>query len=253
VSLRIRTYGDGPRPVLALHCALAHGGAWAGLNLPGVTLTAPDLPGHGGSPDWKGTDYHTDCTRAVLGLMDAPMDIVGHSSGAAIALRMALERPDLVRTLTLIEPVLFAAARAADAPAFKDHLVQHAVVVRALRDNDWQAAAVAFHTTWGTGPFTAQSAAVQAYMAARMPLIAALDPALSDDTGGLLSPYRLESLGVPVLLLEGAQSPPVIAAIHDELQRRLPQVTRRVIPRAAHMLPLTHTAQVSAAIAAHQG
>ncbi len=247
MSLRIRTYGDAPR-MLALHCALAHGGEWAGL---GLGVMAPDLPGHGGSPEWVGTDYHTDCTRAVLAVMDGPMDVVGHSSGATIALRVALERPELVRTLTLIEPVLFAAARAAGSPAYADHLVRFAPVAQAFREGDMMAAAAAFHAIWNAGAFAALPPEVRASMAAHMPLIAALNPALTEDTGGLLGPYRLESLGVPVLLMEGAQSPPVIAAIHDELARRLPQVARVVVPGAAHMLPITHTAEVRAAIAAH--
>jgi lipase len=247
VSLRIRTYGDAPR-MLALHCALAHGGEWAGL---GLGVMAPDLPGHGGSPDWVGTDYHTDCTRAVLEMMDQPMDVIGHSSGATIALRVALERPELVRTLTLIEPVLFAAARAAGSPAYADHLARFAPVMQGFAARDMMAAAAAFHGVWGAGAFAALPPEMRASMAARMPLIAALNPALTDDTGGLLGPYRLESLGLPVLLLEGARSPPVIAAIHDELARRLPQVSRVVVPGAAHMLPVTHTAEVRAAIAAH--
>jgi lipase len=249
VSLRVRTYGDAPR-MLALHCALAHGGAWAGLGLP---VLAPDLPGHGGSPDWDGTDYATDCTRAVIGLMDAPMHVVGHSSGAVIALRVALERPELVRTLTLIEPVLFAAARAAGSPAYAHHIARFAPVTQAYREGNMTAATAAFHDVWGAGSFAAQSPDVRSYMAARMPLIAAMNAALTDDTGGLLGPYRLESLGIRVLLLEGDKSPPVIAAIMDELQRRLPQVTRVIVPGAAHMLPITHAAQVAAAIVAHQG
>jgi lipase len=235
--------------MLALHCALAHGGEWAGLGLP---VIAPDLPGHGGSPDWVGTDYLTDCTRAVLGLMDAPMDVVGHSSGAVIALRVALERPDLVRSLTLIEPVLFAAARAAGSAAYADHVARFAPVVQAFRDGDMTAAAAAFHGIWGAGSFAAQSPEVRGYMAARMPLIAAMNRDLTEDTGGLLGPYRLESLGVRVLLIEGDQSPPVIAAIHDELERRLPQAARVIVPGAAHMLPFTHAAEVAAAIARHQ-
>jgi lipase len=248
VTLRIRTFGGAPRMV-ALHCALAHGGAWAGLGLP---VLAPDLPGHGGSPDWVGTDYQTDCTRAVLALMDGPMAVVGHSSGAVIALRVALERPELVRSLTLIEPVLFAAARAAGSPAFADHLQQFAPVAQAFADGDMMAAAAAFHGVWGVGTFAALPTDARAAMAARMPLIAAMNGALTEDNGGLLTYMRLESLGIPVLLLEGDKSPPVIAAIQDELERRLPQVKRQVIAGAAHMLPITHAVPVAAAIKAHQ-
>lgn len=53
--------------------------------------------------------------RAALG---APVDVIGHSFGATVALRLALERPELVRSLVLVEPVLFAAAKAAEDPRF---------------------------------------------------------------------------------------------------------------------------------------
>lgn len=76
-------------------------------------------------------------------------------------------------------------------------------------------------------------------------------PALKDDSGGLLACLRLESVGVPVLLIEGADSPAVIGAIHTELARRLPQVTRLSVPGAGHMVPITHPQTVAAAIAAH--
>jgi pimeloyl-ACP methyl ester carboxylesterase len=40
--------------------------------------------------------------------------VVGHSSGAAIALQMAYDHPDVVHSLTLLEPPLMAVASAAD-------------------------------------------------------------------------------------------------------------------------------------------
>ena len=76
-----------------------------------VQISAPDLPGHGQSPDWPGTpDYHSYTTRAVAPLIDRPMDLIGHSLGATVALRIAVAAPEAVRSLTLIEPALFAAA-----------------------------------------------------------------------------------------------------------------------------------------------
>jgi len=125
-GLHLRMFGTGPRPVLALHCSLAHGGAWTAVaaRLPGCRLLAPDLPGHGLSPDWAGPgDYHDATTRAVGSLLgalaqDGPVDLLGHSFGATVALRLALQRPELVRSLMLVEPVLFAAARAAGAPEY---------------------------------------------------------------------------------------------------------------------------------------
>ena len=147
MTLHLRTFGNGPRPAVALHCSLAQGGVWAGLaaRLPGAAMLAPDLPGHGRSPNWDGVgDFHSLATRAVLAVIDAPCDLIGHSFGATVALRIALERPDLVRTLTLIEPVLFAAARAAGAPAFAMFQAENAVFAAYCHAGNMRAAAAAF-------------------------------------------------------------------------------------------------------------
>ncbi|HEX9858260.1 MAG TPA: alpha/beta fold hydrolase, partial [Paracoccaceae bacterium] len=149
----------GDRPVLALHCSLAHAGAWSGLaaRLHGVTVTAPDLPGHGRSADWDGRqDLHGLTTRIGIGMAEmlgkgGPVDLLGHSFGGTVALRMALERPDLVRSLTLVEPVLFAAARAAGAPEYADFHAAHAEFAGVVRAGDRATAARMFHGIWGNG------------------------------------------------------------------------------------------------------
>jgi len=252
VTLQVRRFGSG-REVLALHCSLAHGGAWAGMasHLPGMTVVAPDLPGHGRSPDWDGqADLHTLTTRECLTLLQGPVDLIGHSFGATVALRMALERPEVVRTLTLIEPVLFAAARAAEDPSWRQNREALQPFADCMARGDRTGAAAAFQAVWGVS-FSDMPAPQRDYLAARIHLIGAVNATLEDDAAGLLAWARLEALGVPVLLVEGATSPPVIAAIQTELQRRLPQVTRAVVPGAGHMSPLTHPAEVAALIAAH--
>jgi lipase len=250
----IHRFGDGARKVLALHCSLAHGGVWGGLTLPDCRVIAPDLLGHGDLPLWDGAgDYHGDCTRAVFDLMERPMDVIGHSSGGTVALRLALERPDLVRSLVLIEPVLFAAARAAGDAAFAVHAAAFAPFAAAMAVGDRTAATAFFHGYWSPGDFAALPDGLQAYMTARIDLIPAQLDVMMQDAAGLLRYMGLESLGIPVLLMEGATSPPVIAAIQAELARRLPQARRVVIAGAGHMAPVTHRAQVSAAIAGFYG
>ena len=47
---------------------------------------------------------------------DAPVDFLGHSFGAVLALAFAVKWPGRVRSLILYEPVLFAAAERAGRP-----------------------------------------------------------------------------------------------------------------------------------------
>ena len=64
----------GDRAVLALHCSLAHAGAWAGLAaaLSRVTITATDQIGHGRAADWDGiSDLHAMATKDAIAMAEA--------------------------------------------------------------------------------------------------------------------------------------------------------------------------------------
>ena len=248
--MSVRHWNARGRAAVALHCSLAHAGAWSGLAaaLPDWAITAPDLPGHGRAADLApGQDLHDIATEIGLSAMRAAgeaVDLIGHSFGATVALRLALTHPARVRRLVLIEPVLFAAAQGT---AEFDDFAKGYTAVAAAQGDAMQAAAL-FHAVWGHGDFAELPSLQRHYMASRMPLVWAQNPVLLEDREGLLAPGRLEALDLPVLLLEGAKSPPVIGAIQARLASRLPQVRRAVVPEAAHMLPITHAAQVAAEI-----
>ena len=245
-----RTWGEGAPRVLMLHCSLAHSGAWDGLaQRLGCPCLAFDAPGHGRSgPRDPGQDYQDQCLRVAGDFVaDGPMDIVGHSFGATVALRLAIERPEAVRRLVLIEPVLFAAAKGT--AAYDRHVLAIQPFVAAIRAGDTPLAAQRFTDIWGTGVSWADMRAAQRQaLTDQIHVIPAQNDALFEDNAGLLAPGRLDAVQVPVLLLEGAASPDIIAAILDVLQDRLPQTTRRSIRGAGHMLPITHPGAVAAAI-----
>ncbi|MBF9059214.1 alpha/beta fold hydrolase [Rhodobacterales bacterium HKCCSP123] len=245
-----RSWGQGGEPAVLLHCSLAHSGAWDGLARSlsdRLTMTAPDLVGHGRGPARDPSlDYHDQATRAAAGhLPDTPCHLVGHSFGATVALRLALDHPDRVASLTLIEPVLFAAA--AGHPASRAHDAAIAGLDPLWEAGDHEGAARLFLSLWGGGtPLDAMPVAQRRYMIDRIWVIVASHPALHDDRAGLLP--RLGQLACPVLLIEGGESPPVISAVQTALGTAFPGHSRVVIDGAGHMVPITHPAAVAAAI-----
>ncbi len=253
-SVHYAVMGTGPRPALALHCSLSHGGSWRGVAerlARRVTLTAFDLPGHGQSGDWDGQSEIQGLSALIAaGLLAGPADILGHSFGATVALRLAVERPDLVRSLTLIEPVFFAVAFADD-PAWRARLTaQMAGYAAAMAAGDLRGAAREFTGVWGGGTAWADLPDTQkARMAARMPLVQAGEAALERDCAGLLQEGGVTAITAPALLLAGSQSPAIIGAINDGLAARLADVDRSVIGGAGHMAPVNHPVQVSDEIA----
>lgn len=247
----------GDRPVLALHCSLAHSGAWTGLaeRLAGVTVTALDQPGHGRAADWDGTtEIHGLTTRIAIELAEMiggghPIDLFGHSFGGTVCLRIAVERPDLVRSLMLVEPVIFAAAKGT--PAYAEFRTGHEEIARVLRQDRVRGAEM-FHASWGTGDALGDLPdRSRRYIIDRIHHIPAQNPVLLDDAAGLLRPGGLENLRVPVLLVEGADSPSVIDAVQTALAARLRQATRLIVPGAGHMVPITHPDLVARAVQAH--
>ena len=85
-------------------------------------------------------------------------------------------------------------------------------------------------------------------MARRIHLIPAANSVIYDDVHDQAAPGALEPLEMPVLLIEGAQSPALVSAVHEVLERRLPNAQRHVIRGAGHMAPITHAAEIATKI-----
>lgn len=241
--------GNTDRPAVALHCMLGSGSYWGPIArlLEGrIDLHGFDMPGHGRSDDWSpgpdDPDLHTAVTRIAASFIHRPLDLIGHSFGATIALRIAVAAPDAIRSLTLIEPVLFAAAPHAAQDALNARMAE------ALEAGDDHAAARAFLSVWGAEDPDTLTPAAMAQMSRRIGLVVETAPALHGDSAHILRPDGLESVDAPVMLISGADSPPVIRDIADALAHRLPDVGRATVPRAGHMLPLTHPAEVAGLI-----
>lgn len=99
----IRTFEGGEGPSLLL----VHGFGGAAWNfselaplLPGRRLIIPDLPGHGASSPLPAPTL-TGFADVLAEILDQPADVLGHSLGGVVALRLAERHPQLVRSLVL--------------------------------------------------------------------------------------------------------------------------------------------------------
>ena len=111
-ELHVHRYGpSGPVRMLAVHGLTGYGGRWQHLaaSLPEISIAAPDLLGHGRS-SWA-APWTLDANVSAFAQLlddeaDAPVLVVGHSFGGAIALALAAVRPDQVAALLLLDPAI---------------------------------------------------------------------------------------------------------------------------------------------------
>jgi pimeloyl-ACP methyl ester carboxylesterase len=107
-KLHFRSHGQG-EPVLLVHGLGSSGADW-GLQVPalqaGFRVIVPDLPGCGQSERHAGAcdieRFADDLWLLLDRLGEARVNIVGYSLGGAVALEMALQRPQAVPRLALI-------------------------------------------------------------------------------------------------------------------------------------------------------
>lgn len=88
----------------------SYAGGLSRLTAAGLHAMAPTLPGFGASdPLPLRSDLHEYATRVAGALEEAGLDrpafVIGHSFGGGVALQLAHDRPDLVRSLTLVNSV----------------------------------------------------------------------------------------------------------------------------------------------------
>ena len=113
-GVNVLTAGTAGPPVLMIHGASANAREFSWTLAPRLEsefrVLMADRPGHGYSQRFDGASALGAQAAQMAGVLDqlAPGEkavIVGHSFGGAVALRLALDRPDLVEGLVLSAPV----------------------------------------------------------------------------------------------------------------------------------------------------
>ncbi|MDH3235731.1 MAG: alpha/beta hydrolase [Alphaproteobacteria bacterium] len=237
------------RTAVLLHGSTGSGAMWRDLakSLRGCfEVLAPDLVGYGKAAPWPGgtgfgLEREAEAIAPLLPDGDARFHLVGYSYGGAVALSMALARPDRVASLTLIEPVAFSLLRG---PGSGDALAEIEAASSAfnatLRLGDVERAVGQFVDYWsGAGAWKALPEALRdeaRRVAAKITL---------DYEATLSDPTRIEDcarLHVPTLVMVGGKGPEPTRRIATLVAGALPNSRYEVVAEADHKLPFTHAA-----------
>lgn len=235
--IAVERYGDGPVLVI-VPGALSDLTGWMACALllaNGRSVHVIDRRGKGASGDAPRYEPEREIedVLAVLTAIGGPADLLGHSSGAILALQSAERAPEL-RRLVLYEPPLFFDEEdrvPADLPERLDALL-------AAGDED-----VALQTFLREGPRNSEAEiqGLREHRAAwpRMLALAhtvAYDSRVQRGFDGDLG--RLAAMRTPTLMLIGAKSPPRMRKGSEAIARALPDVRIEELTGQAHLAPL---------------
>ena len=253
-----RESGSGPA-VVCLHSNASTSGQWRALmeRLSGrFRVIAVDAYGAGKSPDWPaGTpgwlEDEVALLEPVFARIGGGFHVVGHSYGAAVALKAALRYGERVQSLALYEPTLFALLLAQDPrhPAVQGIREAATDAAAAVERGDLEAAGERFIDYWmGAGTWAAMPEARRPAVAQSMRGIRYWAHALMNEPTPLAAFAQLE---MPILYMVGQRSPASSRGVFDLLKTTLPDVRVKHFDGMGHMGPVTHPDAVNAAIEEH--
>lgn len=244
--------------VVLIPCSASSARQWKPLaeQLAGLHPVPLDLWGHGNQERWHGAGplslaeeaaaIHAACPDGV------PFHLVGHSYGGGVALRFAMDHPERLHSLTLIEPSSFHILKGA--AGGDAHLLDE---IRAVADavshgvicGDYASGMRTFIDYWGgAGSWASLPDDRKAQFAQLAVYVAHHFWSLIEENTPLAA---YAAIDVPTLIVCGTRSPAPSRAITRLLAETLPRARHRTIRDAGHMSPITHAAEVNALVVEH--
>ena len=237
--------GDGPALVL-IHGVGLRAEAWSAMLpylAPHYKVFAVDMPGHADSDFVSGRalENYVEPIQKFVENLEGPVGVIGHSKGAMIALEIAAALPDRIAGVAALNAIY----RRSDAAA-------RSVQTRAAQlDGATQIDPTSTLERWfGARPAGDMQKAAEACGA----WLTAGDPRGYADAYHVFAHHDgpadalLAGLTCPALFLTGADDPNSTPAMSEAMAKQAPSGTAISIADAAHMVPMTHAAEVAAAI-----
>lgn len=248
VTFQVSTSGAGD-PLVLVHAGIADSRMWhplVPLLSDSYRVHGYDLRGYGATPLPPEPFRHVEDLAAVVrAVADGPVHLVGASLGGRVAIELALEQPELVRSLVLLGTVVGGFEPDVAPPPLWD------AMVAASRADDLDALADLEARTWMADPDGTRLPAGMLDLVREMNRVA-----LTNERSGVAeetepevaSAERLDGLRVPVLAVVGELDQPDIHLAAELVADRAPGAVRVVLPRVAHLPALERPDEVAALV-----
>jgi pimeloyl-ACP methyl ester carboxylesterase len=181
-------------------------------------------------------ELHRDDVLALLARLPGPAHLVGHSYGAGVVLLAALQAPERVRSLTLIEPAFGSLLPEAGAGLAEEKSTRVAALtkVRTLVDAERHAEAAEVFIDWVQGGPGGFAKLPEPTRQALLENARTLGPTIVGSQPDV-SPASLRGLRLPSLVVKGEHTRGFYRLIADVAGAGLPGARLATLPGCGHM------------------
>lgn len=246
--------------VFALHSSASSRSQWKDLEKvlgSDYSFSAPNLPGYGNSSiiaDSSATGVASIAGPVIREIEKAklPVHLIGHSQGGGVAIKIALMRPDLVRSLTLYEPATFHFLKngsTIDRAAFSEICQVSGILSAASASGRPDIGMMQFIDYWNGAGTWKNLPAEQRQKFADQAIVV-----MSDFARGFEETWTLEDLAeitIPTMMMIGLKSTNVAQHAASRIANAIPGTTTAMLGELGHMAPVFQAQKINRLIRQH--
>lgn len=245
-------------PVMALHGSASSSKQWRSLCEcleDRFHVITPDLAGYGDQPvAGSQVGFAADAEPVIREIekLGQPVHLVGHSYGGAVAMKVAVLRPDLLVSLTVYEPVLFCLLRNTtdrNQKFFNEMKTVADSLHSSIADKTPETGMATFIDYWnGDGTWAQMPSALQENFVSKIDAVAQNFVHGFEETVTL---QELAAINVPTMMMVGLESQQVTQQVSSMIAQVIPNAKLALLPGLGHMAPVNAAEWVNPRIFHH--